>query len=282
MAISFPLQYGLRQVLEKGITRGNIAMFIVTVSMILSLYAQVKYFDKSSFKKYGLKVNKIWVKEFLYGCLIPLVQLSAFFGILYYSQNLIIVDHYVSSSTEHSFAYGFISEIFRQLGVGIYEEIMSRAFLFFIIYEMLKSFKMNAKTSIIVSVLFNSLLFGMMHIGNDNATWYTSLNISMDILTLCLPFLLTGRLGMSIGMHFSWNFIQSAVLGFANSGNIAKGALLKIKTTDHPITGGAFGPEGSAILWVLGIIAIAFVYYWKKSHKFKNWIHPEFYEYGKN
>ncbi|MBV1888180.1 MAG: CPBP family intramembrane metalloprotease, partial [Urechidicola sp.] len=256
------------------------AMLAITISMILSLYAQVKYFDKSSFKKYGLKVDRIWVKEFLYGCLIPLVQLSIFFAILYYSQNLTIVDHYVSSSTEHSFTYGFISEIFRQLGVGIYEEILSRTFLFFIIYEMLKSFKMNAKKSVIVSVLFNSLLFGMMHIGNDNATWYTSLNISMDILTLCLPFLVTGRLGMSIGMHFSWNFIQSAVFGFANSGTIAKGALIKIETTDHPITGGAFGPEGSAILWVLGIIAIAFVYYWKKRNQMKHWINPEFYEYG--
>ena len=145
---------------------------------------------------------------------------------------------------------------------------------------MLKSFKMNAKTSVIVSVLFNSLLFGLMHLGNDNASWYTSFNISMDILTLCLPFLLTGRLGMSIGMHFSWNFIQSAVFGFANSGNIAKGALLKIEVTDNPITGGAFGPEGSTILLVLGAIAIAYIYFWKKRNNLKNWINPDFYEYG--
>ncbi len=280
MTISLPLQYGIRQVLEPGLTRSNIAMLIVTISMILSLYAQVKYFDKSSFKKYGLKVDKIWMKEFLFGCFIPLVQLSVFFAILYYSQHLTIVDHYVSSSSEHSFIYGFTSEIFRQLSVGIYEEILSRTFLFFIIYEMLKSFKINAKTSIIISILFNSLLFGLMHIGNDNATWYTSLNISMDILTLCLPFLLTGRLGMSIGMHFAWNFIQSAVFGFANSGNITKGALLKIEVTDNPITGGAFGPEGSAILIVLGFIAIAFIYFWKKRNQMKDWINPEFYEYG--
>ncbi|MDC9722648.1 MAG: type II CAAX endopeptidase family protein [Urechidicola sp.] len=280
MAISFPLQYGVRQVLEPSLTRSNIGMLIVTISMILSLYAQVKYFDKSSFKKYGLKVDKIWVKEFLFGCFIPLIQLSLFFGILYFSQNLTIVDYYVSSSSEHSFIYGFTSEIFRQLGVGIYEEILSRTFLFFIIYEMLKSFKMNAKTSVIISILFNSLLFGLMHIGNDNATWYTSLNISMDILTLCLPFLLTGRLGMSIGMHFAWNFIQSAVFGFANSGNSAKGALLSIDVSDHPITGGAFGPEGSSILLVLGAIAILLIYFWKRKHKIKRWIAPEFYEYG--
>ena len=255
-------------------------MFIALCSVIISIYAQIRFFDKSSFKKYGLQLNKKWFYKFCYGCLIAGIQLCLFFVLLYYTANLTIIDTFVSSSSEHSFVYGFISEMFRQFGVGIYEEIFSRAFLFFIIYEMLRSFKMNAKTSVIISVLFNSLLFGLMHIGNDNATWYTSLNLSMYILTLCLPFLLTGRLGMSIGMHFSWNFIQSAVFGFANSGYMAKGSLLKIEVTKNLITGGAFGPEGSTILWALAAIAIVFVYYWKKSHKIKNWISPEFYEYG--
>ena len=170
--------------------------------------------------------------------------------------------------------------MYRQFQVGIFEEIIFRAFLLFIIYEMLKSFKVAPTSSLIASCVLNSLVFGILHLENDNATWLSSLNLSIDALTLYIPFLLTGRLGMSIGMHFSWNFVQGAIFGFANSGIEVKASILKIELSNHPITGGEFGPEGSTVLLGLSVISLIFIYCWKRWNQIKPWMHPKLLTYG--
>jgi len=93
-------------------------------------------------------------------------------------------------------------------------------------------------------------------------------------MMICLPFLITGRLGVSIGMHFSWDVVQGAVLGFANSGHIAKASIISVSMPDNMLTGGAFGPEGSILLLLLDLIAVILILFWKKINKYEAWVHP--------
>ena len=280
LLINVPLQIVIQKLFSSGLTRSNLSTTAVFFAVAGGLYFQVRFFDKSTFMKYGFELGGKWFKEFAFGCTVAALQISLFFAMLYWMGQLTIVDKFIITGSHYSFAGGFISEMYRQLLVGIFEELISRVFLFFIIYEMLKSLKVPSTTSIIASCILNSLVFGILHLDNVNSTWLSAFNLVIDASTLCIPFLLTGRLGMSIGMHFSWNFVQGAVFGFANSGTDVRASILEIQLSNHPITGGEFGPEGSTVLVGLSAISFILIYCWKRSNKIKTWIHPKLLTYG--
>lgn len=268
--INTPLQIGIRKVFEPSLMRGNLSGVIIFISIITSLFVVIKYIDKSSFSKYGLRLNGSWYSEFGIGALIALFQLSLFFVIIYITGNLVVEDTFVTNSTEYSFTQGLVSEIIRNLAGSISEEIIFRSFLFYIAYEALnRKFENKYKNALIACVII-SPFFGLAHLANDGATFYSSLNLGLDALMICLPFLITGRLGMSIGMHFSWNITQTILFGFANSGHIPKASILNSVMPDNILTGGEFGPEGSILLLALDIIAVILILYWMRIKRYKS------------
>ncbi len=192
MLVNIAIQETMRLFVEKGgLLRGNLSMFISFLSLLLSLFIQIEYLEKSSFKKYGLQLNKTWIKGFAIGCAIAASQLTLFFLIMYYSGNVEITGMFLSSSEAFSFIEGFLTELYRQLLGSTIEEIISRAFLFYIVFEMLRFTKKDAKTRVVLSCALNSLLFGFAHIANPNASLISSLNLTLDAASICLPFLIT-------------------------------------------------------------------------------------------
>ena len=211
--INIPLQILLQRVMNQSLLRGYISGSIYFLSVLISLYIQVKYLDKSSFKKYGLKLNSTWFKEFSFGFLIPLIQLSLFFIFLYLTGNLSITNFFTTSSSDYTFTEGFISEFFGLIIGSTVEEIFFRAFLFYIMYEALRTLKKDPTKRALIILFLIAPLFGLAHINNAGATLISTINLGLDAIMMCLPFLITGRLGMSIGMHLSWNLFQGAVFG---------------------------------------------------------------------
>lgn len=272
--INIPLQIILQEVLDQGLLRGIISGTIYFASVIISLFIQIKYLDKSSFKKYGLQINNVWLKEFGIGMLIALFQLLIFFGILYATDNIDILDFFTTNSPNYSFIAGLLSELFGLIIGSTVEEIFFRAFLFYVFYEALRIFKKDPNKRAFLILVLISPLFGLAHAGNDGATTLSTINLGLDAMMMCLPFLITGRLGMSIGMHLSWNFVQGVILGFPISGNIAKVNFISINTTDNVLTGGAFGLEGSILLILLDIIAVVLILYWKKRNNYGPLVNP--------
>lgn len=273
-SINIPLQIILQKLLGQGLLRGYISGSLYFLSVLISLYIQIKYLDKSSFKKYGLKLNNIWFKEFSFGFLIPIIQLSIFFIFLYLTGNLTISNYFTTSSSDYTFIEGFISELFGLVIGSSVEEIFFRAFLFYLVYEALRTLKKDPTKRALLILFLIAPLFGLAHINNTGATIISTINLGLDAILMCLPFLITGRLGMSIGMHLSWNLFQGTVFGFAISGNVAKASIMKVTILDNLITGGPFGAEGSVLFIVLDLIAIAFILLWEKQCNFKNIVNP--------
>jgi hypothetical protein len=106
----------------------------------------------------------------------------------------------------------------------------------------------------VAALLASSLLFGLMHIAQPGATWWSSLAIAIEAgLLLGAAYKWSGTLWLPIGIHWSWNFFQGNVFGFAVSGSDAGASLLQSRVQGPDIlTGGPFGAEASILTVILG------------------------------
>ena len=103
----------------------------------------------------------------------------------------------------------------------------------------------------------SSALFGLAHYGNPQATLLSTLNTVLAGILLAAARLRSRALWMPIGLHFGWNLFLGPVFSFPVSG-YAFGAKALAAPAAAPLwlTGGAYGPEGSAALTGILLAAI--------------------------
>ncbi len=58
------------------------------------------------------------------------------------------------------------------------------------------------------------LVFGGLHGGNPNVTWGAVIILIVVGLEFGIAYLVTRRLWLPIGMHFSWNLVEGTLLGY--------------------------------------------------------------------
>jgi membrane protease YdiL (CAAX protease family) len=129
------------------------------------------------------------------------------------------------------------------ISAGFAEEFIFRGILFRWIEEFAGSW---------AALVITSGLFGLAHIGNDNATWFSSFTIAVEAgLMLGGAYMLTRSLWVPIGLHFGWNMTQGLVWDVPVSGNEVDGLVDARLVGDPLISGGAFGLEASLIALVV-------------------------------
>ena len=139
------------------------------------------------------------------------------------------------------------------LAVAVGEEMIFRGVIFRWLDERWNTW---------VALLISAILFGWMHISNENATWWSSLAIAIEAgLLLGAAYKWSGTLWVPIGIHWAWNYVQGNVFGLAVSGMKVGDTILETNVNGPDIiTGGAFGPEASIIAVILGtLITIVFL-----------------------
>jgi membrane protease YdiL (CAAX protease family) len=162
------------------------------------------------------------------------------------------------------FAVAFLAPALLFVSVGFYEELLSRGYLLRLLTEGLHFERVRPQVALIASLVLTSALFGLGHAKNPNATVVSSVNIAFAGAFLALPYLLTGRLALSIGLHIAWNLFQGPVYGFPVSGTTVRGAQVLVIRQGGPEawTGGAFGPEGGLLCLALILVGSALIVGW--------------------
>lgn len=139
---------------------------------------------------------------------------------------------------------------------GVGEELVFRGVVYRIFEEMFGS---------LVALLVSAGFFGAVHLVNQGATLTSGAAIAIEAgLLLAAAYLLVRNLWLPIGLHFGWNFAESAVFGSVVSGVGFKGLLHTTLTGPELLTGGRFGPEASVVAvavcaaaaLVIGIVAV--------------------------
>jgi len=142
-----------------------------------------------------------------------------------------------------------ILPLLMHLTVGLIEEMVMRGIFFRVVQESIGSW---------LALLASGLVFGAMHLFNDNISVLAIANIAAAGVFFAAAFLLTGRLWLCAALHAGWNFTQDGIFSLAVSGHEVKNGLLTTQLSGPDwLTGGAFGIEGSAVDLVLVLLASA-------------------------
>ncbi|MGI5158723.1 lysostaphin resistance A-like protein [Microbispora sp. CA-102843] len=137
---------------------------------------------------------------------------------------------------------------------AVTEELIFRGILFRIVEE---------RTGTWIALALTGLLFGLMHLGNQNASLWGAVAIAIEAGSmLAAAYAATRTLWVPIGLHFGWNFAEGGVFSTEVSGNGASEGLLHGVTSGPALlTGGEFGPEASTYAVVFGaLLTIAFMW----------------------
>lgn len=226
---------------------------------VFSVWLSAKLTDGRKLSEFGLQYNAIWWRELGYGFLIGAIMMSAIY-FFYWQMDWIEITGY-GWEREHftSYAFALFGYFVAMCSVGFYEELILRGYHTRNIAEGLRGFSLSNNGASIGAVIITSLFFGISHYGNPNATIFSTLIITGAGVMFGLPYIITGRLSLPIGLHISWNFFQGGIYGLPVSGIPSRVSLLQTRI-DGPLqwTGGRFGPEAS----VVGLIAVIILTIW--------------------
>jgi uncharacterized protein len=205
-----------------------------------------KKIDHRPFSDYGITMSKPWLRDFVAGNLIAALAIS-FIILIHLGMDWINLNsvnfHSLSATFYLSLAFIFIT----MAAVSFWEEAYFRSYLITNLQEGLHFRKVGKDTAVILAVVLSSIFFGITHLGNPNATWISTLNISIAGMVFAYPYIITRSLAIPLGMHLSWNYFQGAVFGLPVSGSRFDTMMMTATTTGpESFTGGYFGPEAGA------------------------------------
>jgi len=149
-----------------------------------------------------------------------------------------------------------IAPLAMSVGAAVIEELLFRGAVFRIIEASLGTW---------IALAISAALFGIVHLGNPNATWVAGAAISLEAgIMLAAAFVLTRRLWLPIGIHAAWNFTQGGIFSVAVSGSKSEGLLVASLNGPAWLSGGEFGAEASIVatllctalgIWLLALAA---------------------------
>ncbi len=169
----------------------------------------------------------------------PLLRRGALIGFGAFSTVILLIGLFGGWQDLSWGSVGFIGTAGTIASVAVVEETLFRGVLFRIMEE---------RTGTVVALVVSSVLFGLTHLVNVNASLWGTLAIALTGGTLTTAaYVVTRSLWLPIGLHFAWNFTHAGIFGVVLSGADTPPDGLLHLTLSGPsvLTGGTFGPEAS-------------------------------------
>ncbi len=235
----------------------------LAVLVLFSLWIAAKYLDCRPFHEFGFSLSADWFHDLSAGVVIAAISMGVIYIILYYSEWIITTHSSFFISTE------LLNYFIFMIAVSIWEEGFFRSYLIPNLKEGVHVSWISKKWAIIIAVFLSSFIFSLGHAANPGASYLSTFNIFVAGAVLAYPFIVTGSMGLSVGLHFSWNYFQSTVFGLPVSGTHFSPSFLQSDVIGTELfTGGEFGPEGGIIGFIGLIVMIIFthiyVILWKR------------------
>jgi uncharacterized protein len=214
---------------------------------LLGYYIFARFIERKPWSDFETKGA---VPEYGYGLFVGAAAMAAAVGAIAAFGGYHIVGYNFSSVV-------FIETLAIAIISGIPEEILLRGIIFRFLEKWLGSF---------AALFLSALLFGVLHLGNPNASWLAAFAIALEAgILLGAIYMVTRRLWAAIGLHMAWNSVQGGVFGIKVSGTDVNGLIVSEPRGSDWLTGGAFGAEAS-IPAIIICTSIGLYFLWR-AHK---------------
>ncbi len=151
---------------------------------------------------------------------------------------------------------------------GTYQPLMLVLYLFAFLIQgaaeeiLVRGYFMVSLTTITSpqrALLCSAFLFALMHVENVGFSLLAVLNIFLFGILLGLIVFRTQSLALAAAMHGIWNFAEGNLFGLPVSGIVPKTSVLSSIFEESRLltNGGAFGPEGGAVVSAVLLLALA-------------------------
>lgn len=233
-----------------------------------TLLALSRWLDGRTLRGLGLGGDGWWA-NLGFGLLVGVAMTTAVF-LVELAAGLVAVDGVLVTRPENQFGVtvsplaGIPLTFLFFVGVGVFEEVLSRGYLFQNIAEGLDGIgPVGARGATAAATVVTSLLFALLHLANPGTTLLSTLNIAVVGVFLAGTYVVSGDLGIPIGIHITWNFSLSSLYGFPVSGLTTPVTVLSVRQTGPAlVTGGRFGPEGGLVFYLALAVGVALTWWW--------------------
>ena len=246
--VLFPFWHG-------GMLKDQLVSLIV---MTLSIFIARRWLDKHSFASLGLKLDKKMWADLLAGIGITFLMMGLIY-LIEFSMGWINFEGFAwDTESASSVTLNLLGVLVVFILVGWNEELLSRG------YQLQN---LADGINLVWGVVISSAVFGILHLGNPNATWLSAVGIFFAGVFLAYGYVRTNQLWLPIGLHIGWNFFEGVIFGFPVSGlDIYR--LTRISVTGPELwTGGAFGPEAGLIVLPALALGMGLIYWYALTSK---------------
>jgi len=206
--------------------------------------------ERRSLGSVGFRLHRGWSKDFALGSLMGAASLAIAVGI---AASVSALTFDVQTREWAPLVRGFTIVCLFFVIAGATEELIFRGFPFQALVHNLGGAR---------AVAITSLIFGLAHVSNPNASVFSTINTILAGIWLGLAYLMTRSLWLATALHWSWNFAMVFIFGLPVSGLTTLGELAWLKgRIGEPmwISGGSYGPEAgvaATVALILSTLAI--------------------------
>jgi hypothetical protein len=216
----------------------------------LSVLIAGRYVDRRRLRDFGFRLDRGWWLDCGFGLALGAGLMTLLF-LVYLAAGWVEITGTLQPRAGFAARFLGLAGVF--LIVGVYEELLARGYLLTNAAEGLVGW-VGERGAVAGATALSSLVFGLAHATNPNATALSTVAIVLAGGMLAAGYVLTGELAVPVGLHVTWNLFQGGVYGFPVSGLGVGASVLAVETSGpRLLTGGAFGPEAG----LLGVAAMA-------------------------
>lgn len=202
--------------------------------------------EKRSFADYGLPWRQAFAKRFWTGSVYGFAMIGLLMGLIAALHGFSVTGADLHGMAAIRYALFYFAGFFV---VAMFEEFSFRGYL---------QSTLQLATGFWPAAVILAVIFGAIHIHNPGENWHGVVMAGCFGLLAAFTLRRTGSIWFAIGLHTFWDWGETYFYAVRDSGVPAAGHLLQ-SDFHGPVwlTGGTVGPEGSAI--VFGVLLIAAV-----------------------